>query len=342
MSDDFGTFNLDELQNEGERLQTKAQGGENGGFTSQVIQIPDPKPGQATVFPVRILPPMKGHKLFQYNRIHYINGRNIHCPRPIVNGKFDRNTPCVICDYYNSLYRRKDALLEKGDTEGAKKCEAEARSIKPVERYYYNAIVRKEVDEAGERLNVGPKILSVGKVLHQMIIRAIIGDATEAALGDVTHPKNGWDFVIMKEMRGVGREAYPNYDRSKFARDASPAGTPEEIQKWVTNLIDLTTLRMVPEVKALEYELAVHRGLIEDEKKKEAFNVDAFDKKFKGNGTSVSVSTSVASMNTDEALAAAVGSAEDVLSTPPEADVNISSAEFLAELQNMGESVTTG
>lgn len=329
---EFGTLNLEEIQGEDSRLNTEV--GE--GFLDKFVPMPEVKPGQTGVVAVRILPPVKGGKLFQYTRLHLINGRKVHCPKPLVNGKWDKNTPCPICDYYNALWRNSDKLEERGRKAEAEKLQNEARSIKPIERYYYNAIVRKLVSEKGEELNVGPRILSVGKVLHKMIVRAIVGDETEAALGDITHPKNGYDFIIKKELRGTGDNAYPNYDRSAFARESSPLGSPEDIARWVANLHDLTQLRTLVAFDKLEHELAVHRGLVPDEK--ESFDIDSFDAKFKG-GTKTSVSVpSNMNLSDEDAVANVVGggaAAAESTSAPAE-DVNIEDAEFLKELQDMG------
>jgi hypothetical protein len=325
--DDFGVLNLEDIATEDQRLSNENT---NEGFLDQFLVIPDPKPGQTITFPVRILPPAKGAKLYQYTRLHQLNGRKIHCPRPLVAGKWDRTCPCVVCDYYNSLYRMKDQLEKSGRNDEAEKLEAEARSIKPIERYYYNAVARKIVDDKGEHTNVGPKILSVGKTVHKMIVRAIIGDESEAALGDVTHPKNGYDFIMKKEIRASGNDKFPNYDRSAFARESSPLGTPEEITKFVANLINLTQFRVTPEADALDYELAVHRGLIEDEKSN-GFDVNKFDAKFKGNTKSVSVTAG-------PAATAAQTQVPDAAKIAVAEEIEITDQDFLKELQDMEKS----
>jgi hypothetical protein len=271
---EFGIVDLNEVSNEAARLNDN-----QGSFLDQFVPMPDVKPGQTGSVQLRILPPAKGQKLYVYTRVHTINGRKVHCPRPLVNGKWDRNVYCPICEYYNSLWRKVDKLEEEGRKEEAAALKAEARSIKPVERYYYNAIVRKLTDGEGNvKTNVGPRILSVGKTLHQMILRAICGDGTEPALGDVTSIKAGYDFIIKKEVRVTGDEEFPNYDRSNFARESTPAGTPDEVKKWAENLHDLSKLRVIKDKDVLEKELAIHRGLIADDA--DAFDVDEFDKKF--------------------------------------------------------------
>ena len=47
---------------------------------------------------------------------------------------------------------------------------------------------------------VGPKILAVGKTLHEMIIRGMAGskDSGKKGFGNVTHETTGRDFRIVK------------------------------------------------------------------------------------------------------------------------------------------------
>ena len=94
-----------------------------------------------------------------------------------------------------------------------------------------------------------------------MIVRAIVGDkdAGEEALGDVTNPKSGRDFKLVKKMNGE----YPNYDLSKFL-DSSALGEPDEINTWLENLHDLQAIRVVKTEDELKHALKVHLGLVEE------------------------------------------------------------------------------
>jgi hypothetical protein len=139
--------------------------------------------------------------------------------------------------------------------------------------------VRQLTDEDGKVLsNVGPRILSMGKVLHKMIIRAIVGEEgdPDSKLGNITDLKNGFDFIIRKEV--TTGDGYPKYDRSGFARNPSPSGTPDEVKAWAEALHDLTKLRNPKDLDYLEKELAIHRGLIPDDA--ELFSTENFDKKW--------------------------------------------------------------
>jgi len=322
----FGALDLEGVQAEDNRLKTKGQ----GGFLDQFVPMPEVKPGQTGEVTVRILPPVKGGKLFQYNRIHQINGRKVHCPRPLVNGKWDRDTPCPICDYYNSLWRQADKAEDEGNRNLAEELKKEARSIKPIERYYYNAIVRSMVVDGKEQLNVGPRILSVGKILHQMIIRAIVSEKPQEKLGDITNIETGYDFIITKELRSD----FPNYDRSKFSLQSSPLGDKDLIKHCVESMHDLTKFRSLKPIEELKKELAIHRGLIPDDAEK--FNVDDFDAEYAGQRTTASASVpadvpaqTTETPTTESATAVETASTE---AAPEVDDIAIESDEFLQDL----------
>ncbi len=332
---EFGTLNLEDMQGEDARLNNE---GGQANFLDQFVPMPDVKPGQTGSVAVRILPPTKGGKLFQYNRTHKMNNRSIHCPRPLVNGKWERNVPCPICDYYSSLWKQ----IEKIEREFGKDCpqandlKQEARDMKPVERYYYNAIVRSMTVDGKEIKNAGPRILSVGKILHTMIIRAIVGSEgdPDSKLGNIADLKTGWDFIIRKTVT-LGQDGFPKYDSSSFARSQSPAGEPEEIKKWAENLHDLTKLRNPRGLELLEKELAIHRGLIPDEN--EGMDLQSFDEKWGGKqATEVTTLVEQATGKTQVATApAATASAQVATSTPPSEDLAIEDEDFLKELEGM-------
>lgn len=255
----FDALDMDELLVEDRRLSTQP-GGE---FMDNFVRMPE---GNGFVT-VRLMPPAKGKKFFCATRTHRVNGKSIHCTRVLNGGKWvdpDPTKPCVICKYYGDLWKRSEK--EEGAVQAA--TQAAARDIKPVERYYYNAIVRHQVNPKTQEVekNVGPKILSVGKTLHQRIIRAIVGDPAndEKPLGDVTHPTNGRDFKIVKRLKGQGKDAYPYYDESKFL-DPSPLGDPDQVAKWMDGLHDLQSLRKLLPREEMVLELKKHLGIIKDE-----------------------------------------------------------------------------
>ena len=251
------------LQGENNRLKEGNTFAGND-FLENFVKFPE----GAGVTVVRLLGPAapglfnrKASPFFQATRIHRVNGKSIHCLKTLDGGQFTGE--CPICRYYNWLWKESES---KGPEEMAK-MQAQARAIKPIERYYYNCIVRKEIDDkTGEvRTDVGPKILSVGKTLHKMIIRGIVGneELDEKPLGDVTDLVSGRDFKIIKTMRASGKENYPNYDTSKFM-DASPLD-PDKARVWLETLHDLVALRTVREAEELKTELKKHLGLIPNE-----------------------------------------------------------------------------
>lgn len=327
---EFGSLNLEDVASEDARLNN--EGGQNN-FLDQFVPMPEVKPGQTGSVTLRILPPTKGGKLFQYNRVHSVKDKKVHCPRPLVNGKWDRNVPCPICDYYSSLWKKADNLTKAGRVDEAEKCKDEARSLKPVERYYYNAIVRSLTVDGETKKNVGPRILSIGKILHTMIVRAIMGDPADpdSKLGNITDPKNGFDFIVRKEV--TGGDGFPKYERSGFARNSSPLGTPEEIAQWAANLHDLTKLRNPPAADFIEKMLAIHRGLIPDDDT--SFNTDEFDAKWRTQNPDVDAVTAEVTAPRTQTAAPTQEPVASQTSAPPVADAPIEDEEFLKELADM-------
>ena len=114
--------------------------------------------------------------------------------------------------------------------------------------------------------NVGPKIYSCGKTTHNKIWAAMRGDddAGIKPLGDVTHPKEGRDFrVVKKVVKGGGGMEYPNYDNSRF-EDPTPAGNPDELSAWSENLHNLQALRVIKTSDELKHALRVHLGMVKE------------------------------------------------------------------------------
>ncbi|CAE7860241.1 unnamed protein product [Symbiodinium microadriaticum] len=329
---EFGSINLDEMQKEHERVNSD---GNQGSFLDQFVPMPDPPQGKKASITLRLLPPTKGGRLFQYTRYQKVNGRKVHCPRPLTSdNKWDKSVPNPLGDYYSALWRRADKVkAEEGESDAYKELVAEARSIKPVERYYYNAIIREITIDGTKQTNVGPRVLSVGKTLHGKILSALFGDEGDPSskLGDVTNLKSGFDFVIRVKKDGD----FPKYDDSSFARETSPAGTPEEIAEWAKNLHDLTKFRVILPLERLEKELAIHRGHLPDEV--EGFDIDGFDAKYASNGSSDTPAetsdTSVSSETVTEASADDVPGVVEGADDLNVEDIEIENQDFLSELE---------
>lgn len=209
------------------------------GFADNFVQMPE---GNGSLI-LRILPPREGQALpFAPTRIHRIEveGKtyNVHCPkRPGAKGYEGQ---CPVCDFYNGLWSESKSV---GNEREAERLQNFARSIKPVQRWYYNVLVRKMKDSEGNLItNVGPKILAVGITVHKKIMNALMGDSLKdlEALGDVTDTLTGRDFILVKSVKG-GPGNFPEYNDSTFSKP-SRLGTDAEITEWLSKLHNLEAL----------------------------------------------------------------------------------------------------
>lgn len=312
-------LDLGSLQNDYKTL--KASEGSGGSFYENFVKMPE---GKGSVS-MRLLPPApKGafgneeNPFYLVTALHRVNGKSLHDIREYVNGKWVGRNP--ICEYMRTLWKES----EQAAPAEAEQKRALYRQIKPVERYYYNVIVREERAEDGTvKKNVGPKILSVGKTVHEIILRGILGDKemNQPRLGDVTDFKNGYDFKLIKTIRKSGDQSFPNYEGSHFL-EQSPAGDPDECKRWMENLHDLRALRILKSYEELEHELLVHLGLKQD-------IVGGFDiAKYSSKSTSAPVAESKAAVS---APASVTVSAES-----DEADESGADEDFLEELRKLG------
>jgi hypothetical protein len=259
---EFESFDLSEMQSEYARLN--ADQASNSDYLDKFVKMPQNE--GFTV--VRILPPKKGEKLpYCATRVHNLKNpttgrsRSYHCHRTLQRtSKGDKwYGDCIVCKVYSDLWEQSESCK---DPQEKKRKQDQARTLKPVERFYYNVIVRSEKDKDNNILkNVGPKIYSCGKTVQTKIVGAFVGDesAGEPALGDITNISNGRDFRIIKKMKKSSDGDYPDYALSKF-EDQSPAGTKEEIEKWVQELNDLQALRQLKDKDELKHALLVHLG----------------------------------------------------------------------------------
>lgn len=246
-------LDLGAIQNDYKGL--KASEGSGGSFLENFVKMPD---GKGSVV-MRLLPPKEGKPFYLVTALHRVNGKSLHDIREYnrETGKWVGHNPIV--DYMRYLWKQS----EQAAPAERDRMQALYRQIKPVERYYYNVIVREERAEDGTvKKNVGPKILSVGKMVHEIILRGILGDKemNQPRLGDVTDQKAGYDFKLVKTIRKSGDQQFPNYEGSHFL-EQGPAGDPDEWKSWMENLHDLETLRILKTADELEHELQVHLGL---------------------------------------------------------------------------------
>lgn len=265
---DYESLDLNEMQQEYQRVSSQSNANNSDDYLQKFVRMPD-RDGFVLM---RILPRKKGGKHYCATRTHTLNNpttnkkRAYHCPKVLVHtDKGPRwQGDCIICKYYSDTWQKSEALNGKAKDD----LQNQAREIKPVERYYYNVIVRSEKDFKTNEIhkNVGPKIFSCGKTTHARILRAMLGDEStgEEALGDITHPINGRDFKLIKKVvKGGGGSEYPNYDQSKF-EGVSPAGSPENLKTWIENLHDLQALRSIKTPDELKHALRVHLGMVKE------------------------------------------------------------------------------
>ncbi len=325
----YDALNIAELLEENDRLES--QGGPSD-FLDNFVRMPE-KEGFVIV---RLLPPVSGKKLWCATRTHRINNKSIHCPRELVrsakNGNqywqdVDAKKPCVICKYYNDLWKKSED--ESG--EAAKALQDQARKIKPVERYYYNCIARHQIGKNGEvEKNVGPKILSIGKTLHQRIVRALGGNKkTEEAplggsIGAILDFKDGRDFKIIKTISRSGKDSFPNYDDSKFL-DPTPIGEKDQIETWLASLHDLNALRVLKSLDEMKTELKRHLGLIPNDDT--SFDLSEFQKP---SDTSTSIEDKVR-----QEVQKSSPAAEETHAEPAGEDKPLAESDFMQQLRDL-------
>jgi len=258
------SFDVDVMQQDLTRVERKP--GERSQKNSDKYVV-FPK-GEGSLI-VRILPANtpKGAKLpYACTRLHYINGRGYHCLRELEDEKW--RGECPICSYYSFLYKMADEAKTKDDNDAIV---ALARKIKPIERYYYNVIVREEYDSETKKTktDVGPKILGVGKTLHGRILQAFIGNKKfrKKAIGNIAHPLTGRDLNIVKST-AIGHDGneYPSYDQSEW-EDETVLGDDKQIKKWLGALYDLEAERRenINTADELQHQVDIYMGKTDDE-----------------------------------------------------------------------------
>lgn len=255
-------IDLSELRGELKRVSAApGQQGGGGGFLDNFVKMPE----SDGLVVVRLLPAKSGRirDMYQSTRIHSINNRKLHCPRELLGERWQGI--CPICDYYNWLWKESKVRSK----EEANLMQAEARGLKPVERYYLNCIVRSQTgtyrNNQPNKLNT-PLILSVGKQVFARVLRAMLGseEDMEPALGDVTDVLEGRDFKILKKTKkGNDGQQYPYYEDSKFL-DPSVLGSPQQQEEWLAGMFDLKALREMKSADDLAREVRIHRGVEKD------------------------------------------------------------------------------
>jgi hypothetical protein len=341
MVQNYDALNIGELEEDFE-VADEENGGD-GDWRAKFVEMPL-KEGFVVA---RLLPPAKGKKFYCATRTHRFvkdprqkRGRNFHCPRELVtakNGKkiwvdTDPKCPCPACMYARGVWAEVEAAGGKETAEG-KLHHAEYSRIKAIERYYYNCMVRFYDKKGNLEKSEGPKILSIGKTLHQRILRAIIGDPKAGpagkGLGDVSDIKNGRDFIIVKKFR-EGSE-YPYYDESKF-QDPSPLGTPEEVNVWLENLHDLASLRVVKPVEEIDIALQKYTGALPDDDT--SFDMSKYRKKAPSLDEQVSEAKKVVAAKAETKPSVAKAETKPTPAPAKTGDAELAEKEWMSGLNN--------
>lgn len=203
-------------------------------------------------FTIRILPPSHqgvGTKVCLRIRNHRVGNQTFQCHKECVDGKWKGN--CPICNQFEKfwLHNFSFQVLEmsqdqlppffKGSVDDFKH---EVNSIKPIERYYFNIIVRGEEER-------GVLKWSCGRKIYSEIFEGIKGHPSNpnvVALGDITHVEKGHDLHIKKIAGRVSGNGIHLADFSAIQfLPFTPLGTSEQIKLWLSQLHNLNALRIL-------------------------------------------------------------------------------------------------
>jgi hypothetical protein len=203
---------------------------------------------------IRICPPLKGRKFCTRIRNHSVNNRIFQCHKKLEEGKWEGK--CVCCDAYNKYgndfwgdpWSGDDPNLPpfyKGSIDSFR---FDLTKIKPIERYYFNIVVRGEEEH-------GVSKWSCHKSVYIKIIEGIEGNESNPnmiKLGNITNPLTGNDFHIRRSRKYTDSGSWYDYSSSQFL-PSSPLGTSEQIDKWLSCLYDLEKIRILsPEEEMIE------------------------------------------------------------------------------------------
>jgi hypothetical protein len=175
---------------------------------------------------VRFLPEGQfNHSVFITRRQHYVNGHGklgvpIACRKKLVNGSWTGN--CPLCDHYESLVNN----LPKSQTWKNDVPPDEIRSIKAVQRYYYNVLVT--LPDGTKTL----KLLSLGAFIHDQIFGKT--DVSKNNHTHLTDLRNGLDVTITKS----SNLGWPQF-HINLSRKESLAISEDSFDRVMANCRDL-------------------------------------------------------------------------------------------------------
>lgn len=141
--------------------------------------------------------------------VHWINGKKTVCP------KHTHGEACPICETVNNLYNN-----------GSEEDIATAKQFKVQKRHLVNLVTVNSDGSYSEDVHVyefGPKILD-----------NILGWCVDEDYYDITDPKEGYDYRIIKKKK----DGFPNYDESKPVKNAS-AIPDAQLKTWLETSLDV-------------------------------------------------------------------------------------------------------
>lgn len=251
------SLNLDKIAEELARAEKKPGEGSLNDVLKNYVRMPQ---GDG-VITLRILPPMEGQDLFfAATRTHQIGDRRYHCLRENTGNGWKGNCPgCDAYSWYFEEVKKNEQSLSKSEIEDLK---ARGRKFKPNERYYYNVIVRGEDDKPDSE----PLIFSLGKELHNKVLKRIIGDPLikKAGLRDVTDVNNGRDLIVVCRVKaGSDGGKFPSYEDSEFA-DPSPLSTnKKQVAAWMGSMHDIFAIRKLKPYEEVAEAVMAFRGSLD-------------------------------------------------------------------------------
>jgi hypothetical protein len=184
-----------------------------------------------------------GPHMFATAKGHCINGQTYYCNRVYPAADFNDgaiNPDCAACNAYKNGWAEQSKLPYHKLSW--------LRSIKPFNRYFYLAIQREQEAK-------GLQLLSTGRQLHHAICTGLARtprtidvlpetrwDEFKNWLGfnkiikaNVIDIRHGSDLKIIRKMGGedwMHGQRFPDYSKSCFMLQSTPAGDPFQVQEW--------------------------------------------------------------------------------------------------------------
>lgn len=194
---------------------------------------------------VRFLPQSKFNPyVFITRRQHYVNGHGvggepIPCRKKLVNGSWVGN--CPMCDHHAEISNF------YGNYKIIDMYKAEARAIKPVQRYYYNVLAA--LPDGTKTL----KLLSLSALVHDEIFNE---SGSKNNYEHLTDLRNGRDVIIKKETRAFGNGGYPQFSM-KLDKKSTLAISEDSMHRVMANCRDLTKVADQWGVHGEKFEAAI-------------------------------------------------------------------------------------